>query len=129
MGKDFFMISFILNLCCFVGCFLFFFFLAEWNQLSSMFQMHAIWSRPLHLGSASQKRVCAVCSFKCRLKYKLQLNICLIYYFFFIVQNEWNFSRTNQLTRFLPDLNMSQRQAVAKALNENFTLVWGPPGN
>lgn len=49
--------------------------------------------------------------------------------FFFVVQNEWNVSRTNQLTRDLPGLNMSQRLAVNKALNENFTLVWGPPGN
>lgn len=44
------------------------------------------------------------------------------------VQIERNFPRTNQLTNDLPDLNQSQRQAVIKALNENFTLVWGPPG-
>lgn len=49
--------------------------------------------------------------------------------FFFTVQNERNTLRTNQLTNDLPHLNQSQRQAVIKALNENFTLVWGPPGN
>lgn len=46
-----------------------------------------------------------------------------------IAQNEPNIPRANQLTEGLPRLNSSQRKAVMKALDEKFTLVWGPPGN
>lgn len=53
-----------------------------------------------------------------------------MYYFTLLVQNEWQVQRTNHLTDHLKvALNESQRQAVNKALNETFTLVWGPPGN
>lgn len=60
---------------------------------------------------------------------KTQSTFLLNLIFLFTVQIEWNSPRTNQLTNGLPDLNHSQKQAVTKALNQNFTLVWGPPGN
>lgn len=45
----------------------------------------------------------------------------------FTVQTEWNMTRI-KLPVGLPELNLSQRQAVNRALNSSFTLVWGPPG-
>lgn len=125
MGKDFFMISFIIT---FVAL-CFFFSRMESAVINVPNACNLV--KAIALGQRFPKEGMYCVQFKVpfKIQIKKQLNICLIYYFFFIVQNEWNVSRTNQLTCCLPDLNISQRQAVAKALNENFTLVWGPPGN
>ena len=47
--------------------------------------------------------------------------------FIFTVKADWNTVKKNPAAG-LPSLNGSQCKAVDTALNNNFTLIWGPPG-